>query len=516
MLVATIIEEQRRSRDFGRLQAATFIVVAACILTLPLAIGPARLNDSFWIDQVWLEQFAREIGRGVAYPRWLPQSHGGLGSPVFYYYPPLAFYAGTPFLLLGLKVSDALAATFFAGYLASGAAMYFWLRRDTENPFLGTLVFMVAPYHTFNCYNRGALAEFMATAIIPLLAAGVWRVNQTRSGSFILVALGYAALIATHLPLALLTSLFLVAPMAAARIHRERANALPIALALATGIGLAAVYWVPAFWLEPYRDSASLWSNPILKPSNWTFWNPEFRASRAYIGILVISASLALPLSMLACRNRSAWAVLGLLCLLLTIGTIPLVWELPMLRSVQFPFRLLPIAEFGLATAIARLPWASEGLALRLLPLLTISAFTIAAKPVDQGVTAADVRAHADVPDNLPPGHRPYSWPSTWARDVARKHPAKTVTGDMTTEARFYFPAWQVSCGNRRTAGFPAPESKLLSYRGKDCVAELGSTPAEAAGKAVSLINLFLLVLIMLPALRDRLASRPKWQFRWV
>ena len=49
-------------------------ISAAIALILPLALGPTRLNDSFWIDQVWLDQFARELGKGIAYPRWLPLS----------------------------------------------------------------------------------------------------------------------------------------------------------------------------------------------------------------------------------------------------------------------------------------------------------------------------------------------------------------------------------------------------------------------------------------------------------
>ena len=50
------------------------------------------LHDSFWIDHVWASQFTALLREGVIYPRWLPWSHEGLGSPVFYYYPPLAFY----------------------------------------------------------------------------------------------------------------------------------------------------------------------------------------------------------------------------------------------------------------------------------------------------------------------------------------------------------------------------------------------------------------------------------------
>src|SRR3954447_10265335 len=96
------------------------ILAVAILLTLPAAIGPVRLNDSFWIDWVWLDQFARELTPGTLYPRWLPQSHHGLGSPVFYYYPPFAFYLGSVFVFAGLGTYAAILATFIGASILSG------------------------------------------------------------------------------------------------------------------------------------------------------------------------------------------------------------------------------------------------------------------------------------------------------------------------------------------------------------------------------------------------------------
>jgi hypothetical protein len=194
-------------------------------------------------------------------------------------------------------------------------------------------------------------------------------------------------------------------------------------------------------------------------------------------------------------RRRSAWAALGLMCLLLAIGVIPQLWEMPLLREVQFPFRLLPVAEFALATAMANLQWRSQGLALRLIPLFAISAFTIAAPPVDQGVTVHDVRvSYADVPENLPPGDRPYSWPSRWALDVAASHPLAQFQGGVTTEPVFYFPAWRVQCAGGDARTFPAPHTQLLSYRGQNCSRDLALTMPERAGAVLSLVALLVIL----------------------
>src|SRR5579864_4820408 len=125
--------------------AAVTILAVAALLTLPAAIGPVKLNDSFWIDWVWLDQFARELGHGTLYPRWLPMSHHGLGSPVFYYYPPLAYYVGSLFALAGMTTYAALIATFFSAYLLAAAGMYWWLKPLARTPLIGALIYVIAP-----------------------------------------------------------------------------------------------------------------------------------------------------------------------------------------------------------------------------------------------------------------------------------------------------------------------------------------------------------------------------------
>jgi hypothetical protein len=469
------------------------ILAVAALLTLP-ALGPVRLNDSFWIDWVWLDQFARELANGTIYPRWLALSHDGLGSPVFYYYPPLAFYAASIFVLAGLTTYAALIATFGVGYAVSGASMYWWLKPQSEKPLIGAIAFMIAPYHSFNFYNRGALAEFIAVAILPLLMGGLWRLKEHRRGSFEVTAFSYAALICTHLPLALLASLFLIGPWLLIEFYKSR-RIVPAALALALGIALAAIFWLPAIWLEPYRDAAKLWADPVLRPSNWTFWNADFRRFPAYVAVLVIGAALALPLIGLIVRQRSSWAAFGLACTLVAIGLVPAIWALPLLRSVQFPFRLLPVAEFALATATAKAAWRPATLAVALAPLLAISGFIIQSPPADQGVTLADVRVHhVDVPENLPPGRRPYSWPSRWALGIAAAHREPQLVNDVTIEPLFYFPAWKVSCSGRATPTFPDPKTQLLSHKGRNCVRAIRMTNEEKAGSLVSLLGLAALI----------------------
>jgi hypothetical protein len=272
-----------------------------------------------------------------------------------------------------------------------------------------------------------------------------------------------------------------------------RALAVRIA-ALGAGIALAAIYLVPAFALASYRDTASLWVLATLRPSSWTIWQPSLADYNAMRDVLLIAAVLAVPLIAILVRQRSGWAAFGLLCIALGMGIVPAFWNLPVLKSVQFPFRMMPLAEFAFATALARAPGQKSPIVVAVLPLL-MTFFLVTAQAAPPGISLDQLaHNHPDVPENLPPGERPYTWPSRWALNLAVQHHRPIVANGVTTDTVFYFPAWEVRCDGAHVTTFPAPQSQLLSYRGSGCVRSLGTTSPERWGAAVSLAALILLI----------------------
>ena len=222
-------------------------------------------------------------------------------------------------------------------------------------PLIGAIMFMIAPYHLFNFYLRGAIAEFLATAIFPFVLWGIRQMLHNRRYGFASTAIAYAALIMSHLPLALLASLFLFVPYAVVSASGRRPDLLRIAAALGTGVLIAAVYLIPAIALEPYRSSADLWALPYLQPAGWSVWNTASWNVATFSAVTIVAAGLAIALVALLLRHRSSWGFWALACTGLAVGVLPFIWSVPLLRSVQFPFRLLPVAELAFVTAF-RLP----------------------------------------------------------------------------------------------------------------------------------------------------------------
>ena len=464
--------------------AYPLLAFLALLLVIPAASNGPLLHDSFAISWVWADQFTALLADGKLYPRWLPLSNGGLGAPVFYYYPPLAFFLSGVFGLLGLATYESIIAAFAAAFALSGISCWHWLRQQSPNPMLGAAIYTAAPYHLFDYSVRGALAESLAIAILPLLAIGLKRVGSGTGGKVVL-PVAYAALICTHLPLALLASVFLIAPYALYR--RERIAAF--ACSVAAGIALSAIYLVPALVLEPYRDAAQLYRLPSLNTAYWRI-DAQHWSDGVFTTIYLILAATIIAASGPAWR-RDKWGLYAIAIALVAAGVVPFLWSIPLLEKVQFPYRILPLAELALATAIARqkrlgLPAA--------LPLALPLVLSVLIAP-GFGIHGSDMgrlrTLHPDVREYLPRGVVEPGQDTSLAEILGSRRPVPKVE-NMVVEPVFYFPAW--SCGA------PEPGTKLLMHE-PGCRPQLQWTAAEKLGAAITALAA---TLLSLGALRNR------------
>lgn len=381
---------------YGRL---AFIALAAILIMLPnLLLGPGDTDDVRY-SFVWTEQFGKAMAAGRFYPRWLPDSFQGLGSPAFYFYPPASYWLAGGIKAIGLSAQLAITASFTILLALSGVTMHAWLAERGTHPMIGALLYMAAPYHLMDIYVRGALAETAAFPLLPLVALGIARL-PTRKG-FVLLCLSFAGLLITHLPMALLTGIFLILPLIVSRLRTNATIVLPAALAGALAFGLAAFYLVPALTLQRYASTQWLWG-PYHQPSSWSALSPHSLIYQ-FPALLAVA-----PMAMLlASRAQQPWRLMTWVTSLASIGLIPFLWELPLLGQVQFPWRLLAIVEFAAITALMSArpqPWAA-----RLAAILAVFAYghwtqrTVDSflRPVDFAALARDL---PDAAEYLPTG----------------------------------------------------------------------------------------------------------------
>jgi hypothetical protein len=269
------------------------------------------------------------------------------------------------------------------------------------------------------------------------------------------------------------------------------------AAAIAAGIGLAAIYLVPALALEPYHDVGQLYRAPYLTTSYYSVFAANWQDG-VVLTMFAIIGAIVLAAARPAWARRDKWAIYAIAICVLVSGLVPLVWSMPLLSKVQFPYRALPLAEFALATVVARLPLRDGWMSLLFAVPLLLSPMIVPGFGIRGGELSFLRAYHPDVYEYLPRGvMKPGLTHAKLADVVEPRIPPPTVAG-MVVEPKFYFPAW--SCGA------PEPRTQLLMHR-PDCQPRLMWTLAERAGAAIT-AGFALLILGL--ALGHRAASRKR------
>jgi hypothetical protein len=372
------------------------------LLSLPV-IGPLLQPGYFWgahdarHSVYFLHQFDRAIQDGVWYPRWAPDFAFGYGYPFFNIYGPLSSYLGEALHLAGLDIVTAVKTVFGLAAVLAGLAMYLFVRRLFGRPagLIAALTYVYIPYHLFDLYVRAALAESVGFVFVPLVLWGFYEtVTRPRLTALVGAALAYAGLMFTSNLLALIFTPILgtyvaymlvvngpmvagsdqqpalsPAPRAAlhalhSRLGRLFMSALPPAFVLALGLGLSAIFWLPAFleyryvrvdqWVggrfafgEDFVEIFQLFSPrwgfgaSIPGPNDEAGFQIGLAAVILFILSFLVGPRLANP------SNRQTlyfYQGMTLITIFLTIPISSPVWTyLPLASFAQFPWRLLVV-----------------------------------------------------------------------------------------------------------------------------------------------------------------------------
>lgn len=374
------------------------VFLIAALVHIPAMLMPDGSTHSVIYNYIWTAQFAEAFAQGDFYPRWFPKSFEGLGSPTFYFYPPLAFWTSGAIASFGVPPLSAVAlaaAIFSAG---SGLAMYAWLRSQTPHALWGAIIYMIAPYHMFNFYVRGALAEYASYMWLPLIMLSLARLPDKR---WILpLAFSYAGLLLTHIPSAVLMTVFLIIPSSLYRSYHNKKIFAPGLVAGLLGIALSGFYVFPAIALQKYISTDLLWSS-YYQPNAWFPWN------RLHLDYLVEIPALAVALILCGAAMRNFWGFITCFAACASIGLVPFIWNIDILAQVQFPWRLLGLVEFTAITGIFLGPrrkfLLKLGLAIAIVPITNFLTKAIITMRAPTDVRSIDTD-RPDAPEYLPSG----------------------------------------------------------------------------------------------------------------
>ena len=370
-----------------------FIGIAAILLAALVATGPQLFlanscGHDFdfhlvsWLDaqQSWRE--------GIVYPHWSPSANYGAGEPRFVFYPPLSWMLGAA-LGLVMRWKDVPIAITYLFLAGTGLATRALARQQlSEGPAtLAGCAALFSGYALFTAYERSDFGELAGGFWIPLLLlfllrdrmpnAPGWR--RAFDGSAVPLALVLAGAWLSNAPLGVMASYLLAAvALALAVLRRSGAPLLRGAVASAMGLGLAAIYIVPAAVEQRWVAIRQAIDDPGYQvENNWLF----ARHANPALGLhdlellkasAIATTMLAVAISgMLICwarghfRGKTRWwiplALIPLVVLFLQFpGSDPIWSVLPKMRFLQFPWRWLVVAEAPMGIFFASAIWITR------------------------------------------------------------------------------------------------------------------------------------------------------------
>ena len=350
------------------------ITLLGLLLCAPLLLTTCPGGHDIYHHLIFSHHFSSQLLQGELYPRWLSDMNGGFGSPTFFFYPPVPYYATTLFAWVpeqGALGCSPLSFSICLALILSGLTAYRWIREWSGRwvALLLALLYMVLPYHfLIDLYVRFSFAEFWSFVWMPLVLYYHRRIGMGELGAIPGLALSLALLIGTHLPTFLIVMPVLIGAslLPSTRIPITSGYARHL-LGMVLGIALAAIYWLPAMTTQDYVSMPSMYvgfmhySNAFLSgwPSpehGWTF--------RRYLMVITVGTCLLGGLAWLWSRRLQPpamrllsgyWLLVALGSLAMTLPVSKPLWDLlPMLQKVQFPWRFNTVLTLAVITLLAQ------------------------------------------------------------------------------------------------------------------------------------------------------------------
>lgn len=314
-----------------------------------------------------IANFYQNLTDGVLVPRWAPNLNWGYGHPILMFLYPVSSYTASFFHFLGFSFVDSLKLLFAVSFIASGFTMYLWVKEHVsrEAGFVAALLYLYAPYRFVDLYVRGAIGEHVAFIFPPLVLYFLLKLAKHQSQRYLFLgSLSFAGLILSHnaISLIFLPIIFLYILFLFFQTKSRKVFAFFASLLILFGFGLAAFFWVPAFFEGKYtlRDIVSkgaYFSNfqdiGRFFYSEWSYGGTGVFSVQ--IGIVqwfvVFLSAISLPFLWKRDKKTGTLAV-GLLLafcigLFLMVPISDFVWKtLTLLQNFQFPWRFLSLTVF--------------------------------------------------------------------------------------------------------------------------------------------------------------------------
>lgn len=323
-----------------------------------------------------IANFYENLQQGILIPRWAGNLNWGYGHPILMFLYPLPSYFASLFKLLSFSSVDSLKLVFACSYLISGLTMFLWLKEEADKnaAVVGSLLYTIAPYRFVDLYIRGAIGEHVAFIFPPLVLLFLLKMaklSNKESNYWWYMAGGafsLAGLILAHNAISLMF-IPIIAIYAGYLLWQSKKRQQLIfhySLVGLLGFGLAAFFWIPAFFEGKYTLRDIVTADDYV--SRFVSWKDFLYGAWNYGGTDTLSKQIgivqwlmvgaAIPAILLVKKKARATKLFLVLLLCMFLGSLwimtlnsSFIWgTIHLLSKFQFPWRFLSVSVFIAAT----------------------------------------------------------------------------------------------------------------------------------------------------------------------
>lgn len=336
--------------------------------------GYFPLHDDTQIERVIA--MGRSLKEGQFPVRWVSDLGYGYGYPIYTFYGPLPYYVGGALYALGVPAVEATKLMFGIGLVLPSLLLALVLLPSfgVAASFVAGVVLLYAPYHAVEAYIRGSVGEYWVLIFWPLILFGILSKKRTQWVNGV-GAVGVFGSIISHTLLGYATVLlFGIGYAFSSIVSVFRTKQLPkrfvdVSLFVLFGVAASSFFWLPAISqmnltsvagqvskTADYHDHFvclfQLWSMP------WGFAGSSAGCSADGMSFMLgkVHIFLAVAAVLIAFVRKSWSPTFFLACGIAGVGvffTLPVslpLWQmLPMFSYIQYPWRFLTVAVFGMS-----------------------------------------------------------------------------------------------------------------------------------------------------------------------
>jgi hypothetical protein len=504
-----------------RLLTTAGLILLVLPVCVPLFTRSVLLGHDSFEYFPRLVEFHENITHGVLFPRWAPDLGNGTGQPLFVFHPPMIYYLGEFWHLLGFDFVTSMNLACAAIVFLSALGMFLLARLYFGDAagWLGSAAYLYAPYFAVDLYVRSAMEEFSIFPFFALALYGFGAYALRRRLRYLLAgAAAYACVLSCHFMVAFVFTPLLVAFLAFTAWREASSRLLWRQIGgWALGLGLSAFIWAPALlgrqnaainraveglfeyskhFVYLHQLFYSPWGYGLSEPGPHDGMSFEVGWSHLLLASLVLGWG-AQSLKLRDRRLLRFFAAAAVMLCVLMLPNSRWLWDrAPLLHYVNLPWRLLGPTAFCMALLIAPLGrllsqsprWRNAGIGAAMAVLIIPNlahlhpnqvkdidpTFFTAQQLAARGFETTTMREVTPRWIRTPPIYkqnaatvlsgdasidRPGRAPFVWSSPVRSTVPS---TIEMNTA---WFPGWEVRVDGGLIRSSPGPQSGLITFQ---------------------------------------------------